>query len=100
MNDEGFDIELLNLGNRIRNIRKGAGLTQTDLELSTGIHRSDISKIENGQENLEFLTVFRIAKALNIPTKELLNYGGSLPVNDSPKKTTRSRKKAAKKKKP
>jgi transcriptional regulator with XRE-family HTH domain len=88
MKIEGFDIELKKLGNRIRKIRKGRVWTLLDLEVATGIHDTDLSRIERGLENIEFQTIFKIALGLEVQTKELLDYDGPIPV------------KAAKKKKP
>ncbi|MBK9318885.1 MAG: helix-turn-helix transcriptional regulator [Bacteroidetes bacterium] len=42
-----------------------------DLEVQTGINRTEISKIENGLKNIEFLTIVRLAVALEA---ELLDF--------------------------
>lgn len=41
-------------------------LSQLDLEIQSGINRTEISRIENGQKNIEFLTIVRLAEALDV----------------------------------
>ena len=45
-------------------LRLEAGMTQQQLANATGINRSDISKMENGNANPSFRTMERIAKGL------------------------------------
>lgn len=59
------------VGNNIRKHRKKLKLTQLDLEVSTGIGRSEFSRIENGAKNLELSTLVKIADALKIPIADL-----------------------------
>lgn len=66
MEDENYIIELQNFGRRVKKLREERGLLQLDLELMTGINRADISKIENGLKNIEFFTIYRLAKAFEI----------------------------------
>lgn len=61
-----YEKELHLLGKRLREIRKEKGLSQIELEISTGIDRSDISKIERGIKNIEFITIVKLAAGLNI----------------------------------
>jgi len=71
MGERRYKAELKALGMRIRKIREGDSLTQLDIEVRTGISRSDISKIENGLKNIEFITIIKIAEALDIEVFEL-----------------------------
>ena len=66
MGERRYKAELKALGLRIRKIREGKNLVQLDLEVKTGISRSDISKIENGLKNIEFITIIKIAEALEV----------------------------------
>ncbi|HRE52210.1 MAG TPA: helix-turn-helix transcriptional regulator [Flavitalea sp.] len=59
------------LGQNIRRIRKNQGMRQMGLEALTGINHSDISRIENGQKNVELVTVIKIAEALEVDIKDL-----------------------------
>jgi transcriptional regulator with XRE-family HTH domain len=96
---DDFDIELNKLGDRIKKIRKSRKLTLVDLQLSSGIHDSDLSRIERGLDNIEFFTIFKIAKGLGLQTKDLLDYTGPLPTSppDQPqppgKKSPRKKRK-------
>lgn len=45
-------------------LRLEAGMNQQQLANATGINRSDISKMENGNANPSFRTMERIAKGL------------------------------------
>lgn len=62
--------ELKKLGERIRKLRKQNNYSQLDLEIRSGIDRTDIRKIENGLINLEFRTIIKLADGLNIKTEE------------------------------
>ena len=59
------------IGKNIRRIRKEAEMTQVGLGKKTGINHSDLSRIENGQKNVELVTIIKIAEALGIELKEL-----------------------------
>lgn len=61
------------LGANIRAVRKGRKLTQLDLEVISGITAGDISKIENGQINVAFTTLVKLAKGLEVQLNELYN---------------------------
>ncbi|RYY56059.1 MAG: XRE family transcriptional regulator [Chitinophagaceae bacterium] len=71
MGEDKYKLELSELGKRIRSIRKRKDLTQLDLELTSGINNGDISRIENGQKNLEFITIVKLADALGVELYEL-----------------------------
>lgn len=71
MFEKRYNSELVKLGQRIKDIRKGGGLTQLDLEVKTGITRPDISKIENGLKNIEFYTLIKLVVALDVDIETL-----------------------------
>jgi HTH-type transcriptional regulator, competence development regulator len=64
--EKRFNQEIKALGKRIRDIRKERGISQDQLEVDSGIVRSEISRIENGLRNVEFYTIVRLAIALNV----------------------------------
>ncbi len=66
-----YDKEIKAFGNKLREIRLKKGLSQLDLELSSGINRTEISRIENGLKNIEFLTIVKLAEALEIEIVQL-----------------------------
>lgn len=85
METSDFLLELEKLGKRIKQVRKHRSLTLLELETISGINDSDLSRYEQGKENLEFLTVYRIAKALDVEVHVLTNYNGALPGDKSKK---------------
>lgn len=58
--------------NRIKELREAAGLSQE--ELASKVHTSgqQIGRLENGSRRLTIEWVMRLAKALNVPSSELL----------------------------
>lgn len=52
---------------RIRDARKNAGLTQTQLAEKSGLPQSHISRLESGRHSPSSLTLEKIARALDIP---------------------------------
>jgi len=46
--EKRYNLEILNLGNRLKQHRIEKQLTQLDVEISSGINRTEISRIENG----------------------------------------------------
>ncbi len=81
MEPEEFNQELKKLGIRLRQLRKHRKLKLLDLEVLSGINDSDISRYESGKENIEFITIFKLAKALEVEVKFLTEYDGPLPDN-------------------
>jgi len=60
-------------GDKLRELRKQKGLSQEDLASKSGLHRTYISDIERGSRNLSLKNIDKIAKALGLPTKSLLD---------------------------
>lgn len=58
--------------NRIRELRKKAGLTQAELGAMVGLHQTQIANLENGERNLTFDWGRRIAKAMGLNFADLL----------------------------
>ncbi len=65
------DAWLVALGESIRRRRMECGVSQQDLALDAGVHRTYISDIERGSRNLTVLTLNRIAQALGTTAGEL-----------------------------
>lgn len=90
---ESTDSDFLNkLGQRIQTLRKEKGWTQKDLAYRIGMEVSNLSVIENGKSNPQVLTLIRIAGALEIEPKEILDFSFDLkkfmesPVTYVPRK--------------
>jgi HTH-type transcriptional regulator, competence development regulator len=77
-----FKKELERLGQRIKKLRKHRKLRLLDLEISTGINDSDLSRYERGKENIGYFTIFKLAKALKVEIMDLTDYDGPLPDNN------------------
>ena len=60
------------LGNRVRDLRKQAGMTQQQLANAAGIGRVTLVRIENGSYSPRFRTLDALARALNHPVSHLL----------------------------
>lgn len=66
MENSFFEAEKVKFGRRLKELRKRKNLTQIDLEVKCGIDNGDISRIENGQSNIELYTICKLAAALEI----------------------------------
>jgi transcriptional regulator with XRE-family HTH domain len=61
----------LTLGEKIRNFRKRAGMSQLDLEVAIDAATGSISRIESGKVNPTKETILQVGKVLNLKEKEL-----------------------------
>jgi transcriptional regulator with XRE-family HTH domain len=60
-------VDAKDIGATVRTIRKGLGITTTQLATKVGISQAQISRLENGQQGFRSGTLVKIAKALKIP---------------------------------
>jgi transcriptional regulator with XRE-family HTH domain len=60
------------LGRAIRKLREAAGATQEDLAYHAGISTGSLSRIECSQSNPTWTTVSRVAAALDVSLRELV----------------------------
>lgn len=68
---EELDKWIAYISSRIRELRKKAGMTQTQLAEKAGIPQSHVSRLENGEHSPSFTTLEKIAMALNVPVSKL-----------------------------
>jgi len=61
------------IGLNITIIREQRGLTQEKLAELAGLHRAYIGQIERGEKNIGLRNLEKIAKALNVSIKALLD---------------------------
>lgn len=66
------DAKLAKLGAAVRARRKELGISQEVLAIRSGVERSNMGKIERGENNLSVLNLVRIAEALNCRAAEIL----------------------------
>jgi transcriptional regulator with XRE-family HTH domain len=67
-------IELVKLGNRIRDLRVERGLSQAKLGLKILKDQQSIHKVETGEFNPTYLYLLEICEGLEIKISELLNF--------------------------
>ena len=67
---------LKKVGKRIKEVRLQRGFSQADLvgKIEGEIDTTNISRIESGRTNPTVYTLFRIAEALEVDPKELLDF--------------------------
>lgn len=63
---------LVEIGQRIRTLRKRKGWTQTDMAVCLDMGRTHISDIEQGKREIGVITLQIIAKGLNVRMSELI----------------------------
>jgi XRE family transcriptional regulator, fatty acid utilization regulator len=61
-----------NLGRNLRHARAGAKLTQEEVAERSGVHATEVSRIEAGKRDPRVSTVERLAKALGTSPSDLL----------------------------
>jgi transcriptional regulator with XRE-family HTH domain len=59
-------------GETVREFREARGLTQDELSLACGHHRTYLSVLERGEKSPTLLTSFNLARALNVPLSDLI----------------------------
>lgn len=60
------------LGKKVKALREAKGLSQYALSDESGISRSQIVRLENGDLNCTIATLLSIAQALEVEVKELV----------------------------
>ena len=73
-----IDIEI---GNRVRTVRRLRGLTQTDLGNATGLTFQQIQKYETGVNRISCSKIFLIAEVLSVPVADFFS---DLPSTQKP----------------
>lgn len=63
---------LIKFGERVREIRKEKGLSQEELAHKADLHRTYIGMIERAEKNITLLNIEKIANALEVSIKELI----------------------------
>lgn len=64
---------LIGFGLHLKKLRLERDLSQERLGMLAELDRTYISGIERGVRNVSLTNIFRIAKALNVPTAELFH---------------------------
>lgn len=61
-----------NLGANLRNARKQLGMSQEQVSERSGVHATEVSRIEAGKRDPRVSTVERLAKAVKLKPGKLL----------------------------
>ncbi len=64
---------LVNLGDRIRDLRKKRNLSQEGLALNANIHPTYFGRIERGEVSPTVITLYKITKALDVDLRQLFS---------------------------
>lgn len=64
---------LIAFGNKVRELRKEKGLSQEELSFKADLHRTYIGMIERAEKNITLVNIEKIAKALGVTLKDLLD---------------------------
>jgi transcriptional regulator with XRE-family HTH domain len=65
-------VYLRKLGLKIKQIRTERGLSQLALGIEIDIEKSNISRLESGRVNARIYTLYKVAKALNVPFQKIV----------------------------
>ena len=65
---------LQQFGNRVREERLKRGFSQENLASLAKVHRTYIGMIERAEKNITLENIEKVASALNIPIKDLLDF--------------------------
>ena len=60
------------LGTNLRRAREQAGLTQEEVAERSGVHATEVSRIEAGKRDPRISTMKRLAKAVEVSPSDLL----------------------------
>ncbi len=65
---------LVFLGRKIRNERIKMDISQERLGEIAGVHRTYVGMVERGEKNITIRNLSRFAKALNVKTRDLIDF--------------------------
>ncbi len=77
----------LKIGQRIKELRETATMSQKDLSYAADLDRSYIASVENGQRNISIVNIEKIATALGVTLKEFFN---NVEFDNAAKRTKRN----------
>lgn len=77
----------LKIGQRIKELRETATMSQKDLSYAADLDRSYIASVENGQRNISIVNIEKIATALGVTLKDFFN---NVEFDNAAKRTKRN----------
>jgi len=63
---------LIALGETIRSLRINRGISQEDLAFMASVDRTHVGRVERGDNNVAFLTLKKLADALEVSVAQLM----------------------------
>ena len=82
---EHGDVVRVRLGQRIKELREDAGLSQQSLaQAAGGMSRAYVASLELGEKAASIQTLERLAKALKVPISALVDFRGPKPKAMTP----------------
>lgn len=75
-------------GKKLRLLRMSKGLSQEELGLQSGIHRTYIGQIERAEKNVTIQNVYKLAKTLELDIRELFDFSDIYKENSDKKNKT------------
>ena len=63
---------LREFGTRVRELRRGRGLSQEGLAEQVGLHRTYIGSVERGERNISLVNILMLAATLDVDAGELV----------------------------
>jgi transcriptional regulator with XRE-family HTH domain len=67
------DPAVAHFGTRLREARERLGLTQEEVAQRSGVHATEVSRIEAGKRDPQISTLRRLAKAVDVKLGQLLD---------------------------
>lgn len=74
--DERFSDEKINFGKRVAQLIRNKETIQDDFAISKGFDPGDLSRFINGEHNIEFINIVKLAEALDTDLITLFAYNG------------------------
>ena len=66
-------------GQRVRLLRKRGNLSQEQLAFKSGLDRTYVGGVERGERNISIINVEKIARALDVSSKDLFDHEADAP---------------------
>ena len=64
---------MAHFGTRLREARERLGLTQEEVAQRSGVHATEVSRMEAGKRDPKISTLYRLAKAVEVKPGQLLD---------------------------
>lgn len=74
---------MVRFGGRLREVREGQGISQEKLADLAALHRTYVSSVERGKNNISLVNIERLARALGVSLRDLM------PADEQPVETAK-----------